>query len=84
MAKSSAERQAKYRQSRACAGDSGERRINTWISNGTAVALGRLIKRYGITQREMLEQLVLSADQQILATLDRDGNEWKEYLSVTA
>ncbi|HEX7893879.1 MAG TPA: hypothetical protein VF447_06790 [Terriglobales bacterium] len=84
MATSSAQRQAKYRQSRAYAGDNGERRINTWVSSGTVLALGRLAKRYGVTQREMLERLVLAADQQILATLDPDSSEWNEYFTVTA
>lgn len=84
MAASSAERQAKYRQSRAFAGENGERRINTWVSSGTLLALGRLTRRYGVTQREMLEQLVLGADQQILATLEPDSKEWKEYFSVAA
>ncbi|NRO99465.1 hypothetical protein GWC77_26655 [Paraburkholderia sp. NMBU_R16] len=84
MGTTSAQRQAKYRQSRAYAGDNGERRINTWVSSGTALALGRLAKRYGVTQREMLERLVLAADQQILTTLDPDSSEWKEYFTVTA
>lgn len=84
MATSSAERQAKYRQSRAYAGDNGERRINTWVASGTALALGRLAKHYGVTQREILERLILAADQQILVTLELDSSEWKEYFSVTA
>jgi len=84
MAASSAERQAKYRRSRARAGDNGERRINAWVSSGTVLALGRLTKHYGVTQREMLERLVLGADKQILATLDPDSSEWKEYFSVAA
>lgn len=84
MATSTAERQAKYRRSRAYAGDNGERRINTWVSSGTALALGRLAKRNGVTQREMLERLVLGADQQILSALDPESSEWEEYFSVTA
>jgi hypothetical protein len=84
MATSSAQRQAKYRQARAYAGDNGERRINTWVSSGTALALGRLAKRYGVTQREILERLVLAADQQILDTLDPDSSEWNGYFTVTA
>lgn len=84
MAASSAERQAKYRQARAYAGDNGERRINTWVSSGTALALARLAKRYGVTQREMLERLILAADQEILGALDPDSTGWAEYFSVTA
>lgn len=65
------------------AGENGERRLNTWISTGAALALKRLAARYGVTQREMLERLVSEADQTIIETLDSDSPEWGRYFSVT-
>ena len=82
MAKTAAERQAEYRKKRAVAGNNGERRINTWVATGTALALVRLSNRYGVTQRDMLERLVLAADQQIVSTLDPDSQEWTNYFRL--
>lgn len=65
MAKTSAERQADYRARRATAGDNGERRINTWVSTGAALALARLAQHHGLSQREMLERLLLEAEKDI-------------------
>ena len=50
MAKTVAERQAAYRKGRAEAGENGERRLNTWVSTGSSLALDRLAKRYGVTK----------------------------------
>ena len=83
MAKTSAERQAAFRQKRPFAGENGERRINTWVSTGTALALSRLAHRYGVTNREMLEKLVGEADQEISSTLELDSPEWAAYYNVT-
>lgn len=80
MAKSTAERQAEYRARRetAAQGD-GERRLNTWISTAAYLALKRIAGRYGVTQRGMLEQLVLAEDERILAAMAIDTPEWDEY-----
>ena len=83
MAKSTAERQAAYRQKRATAGENGDRRINTWATSGAVLALGRLSRRYGVTQREMLERLLMSADQDIVGALVPDTEEWRLYFGVT-
>ena len=83
MAKTVAERQAAYRKGRAEAGENGERRLNTWVSTGSSLALDRLAKRYGVTKREMIERLLLEADQKIVGSLDPDSREWEEYFSVT-
>ena len=84
MAKTNAERQAAYRKQRAFAGPggNGERRLNTFVSTGTALALARLAKRYGVTKREMLERLINEADQLIEDTLQTD-EEWEIYHNVT-
>lgn len=83
MSKSGRERQAAYRKGRAEAGENGERRINTWVSTATALALKRLAKRYGVTQREMIERLVQVSDQQIVNSMDTDSEEWSKYFNVT-
>jgi DNA-binding Lrp family transcriptional regulator len=50
------------------AGSNGERRLNTWLSTGAHYALARIAKRYGITQREVLERFIRAEDDRILAT----------------
>jgi len=83
MAKTAVERQVAYRKNRASAGDNGERRINTWVSTAAYLALERLARRYGVTNRTMLEQLIAAADQNIVSTLDLDSPEWSAYFNVT-
>jgi hypothetical protein len=82
MAKTAAQRQQTYRKSRSMAGENGERRINTWVSTATALALTRLSRRYGVTNRQMLERLIDDADEQIQATLELDSAEWDEYFQL--
>ena len=81
MAKTAAERQAAYRANRHWAGPTGngERRLNTWLSTEASLALGRLARRYGVTQRKMLERLITIEDDRILATLNTDTPEWDAY-----
>lgn len=81
MAKTSAERQAAYR-ARRNDGD-GDRRINGWISTRADLALERLANRYGVTKREMIERLVISADEEIVQGLQLDTPEWDGYFCVT-
>jgi hypothetical protein len=81
MARTAAERQAAYRKNRATAGDNGERRINVWVSTATALALQRLARRGAVTQRSVIEELVLAADEQAAASLTEE--EWAGYFSVT-
>ena len=83
MAKTAAERRAAYRKKRPHAGDNGERRINAWVTTGTSLALARLARRYGVTNREILEKLVGEADQNLSSTLDIDSPEWSVYFGVT-
>ncbi len=72
-------RQAAYRARRAQAGDNGERRINTWVTTGAALALGRLANHYAVTRKEMLERLILEADEGIIDTLDPESEQWRAY-----
>jgi hypothetical protein len=48
---------------RPTAGENGERRINTWVTTSTALALTRLARHYGVTRRVMLERLVADAER---------------------
>jgi len=80
-AKTNAERQREYRRRRSTAGPdgNGERKINTWVPTGSALALERLARRYGITRREMLMRLITDADNEIMNQLDIDSPQWGEY-----
>ena len=77
--RTAAERQAAYRKARPTAGENGERRISAWVSTGAALALHRVARRYGVTKRDMLEQLIKAADDEIVATLDPTLPEWADY-----
>src|ERR1035437_2005306 len=81
MAGTTAERQAKYRNNRPTAGDNGDRRINVWVSTATALALQRLARRGAVTQRSVIEELVLAADKQAAAGLTEE--DWAGYFSIT-
>jgi hypothetical protein len=85
MAKTAAERQAAYRANRPFAGQNGngERRMNTWIDTKAALALARLANRYGVTQREMIERLIMTVDDEIVAGLELDTQDWNRYFNVT-
>jgi hypothetical protein len=82
MAKSAAQRQAEYRGRRPFAGDNGERRLSLWIRTGAALALDRLARRYGVTKREMIERLIVTQDEVVLATIALDSPEWDEYIDA--
>ena len=82
-ARSPAQRQAAYRARRSTAGDNGERRIDCWLSTAAALALARIARRRGMTQRQVLERLILKADRYILSTLDAESVELIDYLGET-
>lgn len=74
MAKSSAERQAAYRARRG-----QDHRLNLHIAAEAGAALARLCKLYRLTQRQLLERLILTAETDHLQTLTPDSPEWLEY-----
>lgn len=78
-AKTTAERQAAYRARQACGENDGQRRVSLWLSTGCALALARLARRHGSTQRDFLEKLVLAEDDKVLATMALDSPEWSAY-----
>lgn len=80
MAQTTAQRQAAYRKRRPTAGTNGERRLNTWISTGAALALKRLAAHYRMTQREVLERMLLSSEDEVLEMLRSNDDEFNHYL----
>lgn len=77
----SAERQARYRRNTRERQESYTARLNTEILYGAKMALKRLSLHHGLSQREMLEQLITQADE----TLRRSMNDKKcgSYLDLT-
>lgn len=59
MAKTAAERQKAYRQRRAQ--EAGELRINTWVNAQALRALNAMAERDGVTQKVLLERIILAA-----------------------
>jgi hypothetical protein len=82
MATTAAQRQAAYRARRHNAGPNGngERRLNTWLTTEASLALARLARRYGVTQREILERFITAEDDRILATMVPGSPEWDAYV----
>lgn len=81
-AKTMAERQAAYRARQACGENDWQKRVSLWLSAGCALALARLARRHGSTQREFLEKLVLAEDDKVLATMALDSPEWSAYFQL--
>lgn len=80
MAKSNAERQAAYRARRneRNNGD-GEGLLNMLIKIQAKFALKRLANRYGVTEKAMIEKLLLDEDEKFVKTLAIDTEEWNNY-----
>lgn len=91
MAKTTAERQAacwERQDSRGVDGNA-QRRVSMWLSTEAALALRRLSSGYGVTQRELVENMLLAEDERILATMKIDTTEWdscfaRQRMSFTA
>lgn len=56
-------------------------RLNTEILFGAKAALKRLSLHHGMTQRQMLEQLIIQVDQQLQHSLN--DQESDNYLALT-
>ncbi|MBW2186130.1 MAG: hypothetical protein JRG71_06935 [Deltaproteobacteria bacterium] len=80
MAFTAAQRQAKYRENRPTAGDNGERRLSTWLSTAAFMALKRLAAHNDTTQRDMIERLILEADQDVIDSLRSNDEELNRYI----
>ncbi|WP_236720999.1 hypothetical protein [Paraburkholderia phytofirmans] len=86
MAKTAAQRQAAYRARRPHAGNdgNGERCLNVWIDTRASLALARLARRYAVTQRALIERLVIAEDERTLAEIEPDSVQWHAYFAVTS
>ena len=78
MAKTVAERQKAYRLRRN--DGEGDRCLNTWVRCSAYFALKRLAHRYRVTLREMLERVIISADDALLKTMEFDSPEFDMYM----
>lgn len=54
-----------------------------WVSTEADLALARLACRYSVTKREMLERLIVRADDAIVRRLDPDSERWDSYFNAT-
>jgi hypothetical protein len=83
MAKTAAQRQAAYRARRNHAGHDGggERRLSVWVSTSTWLAIARLARRYAVTQRALIERLVIKEDERVLAAIELDSPQWHAYFN---
>lgn len=79
MAKTSAERQREYRLRRN--DGEGDRRINSWVTAKTDIALERMARYYGVTKREMLEKVILETDEKFISSIEENGPEWDDYFN---
>jgi hypothetical protein len=86
MAKTVAQRQAAYRARRPHAGNdgNGERRLSVWIDTRASLALARLARCYAVTQRALIERLVIAEDDRILAHIELDSAQWHAYFADTS
>ena len=82
MRLSNAERQARYKKTRYQANNGdGEYQLNCWITSQAKFALKRLAKHHGITQRAVLEWLLIESDETTWRSLNEEQQD--EYLEVT-
>lgn len=82
MSNTGAQRQRAYRAKQRWR--ENRKQINAWVDSGAFFALERLARRNSVTQREMLEKLILDADKRVLKRIDVDTPAWDEYFgSVT-
>jgi len=82
MAKMTAEQQAIYRTKLSTAGENGECRLNTWISTAAALTLKRLAAHERVTQKEVVERLILKADSSIIGTFGSSDILFEEYVDA--
>jgi hypothetical protein len=76
MAKTNAQRQAEYRAHRRDEGVSS--RLNIEVSLVAHFALERLAHHHGLTQRQMLEQLITGPHEALCKSLE--GDDFRRYI----
>ncbi|EFR8872221.1 hypothetical protein H1Z24_001508 [Salmonella enterica] len=80
MAMTNAERQARYRRNTRERREDYTARLNTEILFGVKSALKRLALYHGLSQREMLEQLITQADDALRQSMNDE--ECDRYLEL--
>jgi len=76
-----AKRQAAYKAKRSTGGDNGDRQLNQYVTTATKLTLTRLAKHHKVTERAMLERLILDAGEVVQQGLTDD--ELENFLSIT-
>ncbi len=73
MALTNAEKQARYRAARPYADNGeGERRIATWVTSHTSFSLERLARHFGLSQRDVLENIIESTTKSVTAKMTEE------------
>jgi len=76
MALTNAEKQARYRAARPYADNGeGERRIASWVTSHTSFSLERLARHFGLSQRDVLENIIESATKSATAEMTEDERD---------
>jgi hypothetical protein len=70
------QRRADYRARREPAGEDDDRRLDMWVSSEAWLALARLACYHSVSKREMLERLIVRADDAVVCRLDPDSQQW--------
>lgn len=78
MAKSNSERQREYRKNRYNREDS---RINTFVAFDAYCNLKRLSSYYNLSNRQVLELLINTANRKLIDNIEIDSPEWKKYFN---
>ncbi|EKO1959986.1 hypothetical protein PZC96_004913, partial [Salmonella enterica] len=82
MKLTNAERQKQYRDNMLKRGDNGDSRINTFVTSSAGFALGRLSLHYGLTKRQVLELLIINAENSLAKNWDINSTEWGKYFNI--
>jgi hypothetical protein len=62
--------------------DNGDRRLKLTVSRRADLAIDRLARLHQIGRRDVIERLVLAADERIHVRMDIDSDDWAHYFGV--
>lgn len=80
-AKSSAQRQAEYREKKRKDGPLGHSNLNVWLTLETKLSLSRLSRHKNRTPEQILQLLIAAEEQRISSAFEYQGEEWNKYYS---
>ena len=81
MPLSNAERQARYRETRKV-GSTKDRRLNLYISADAWTKLHGVAEGYGVTKKEILENLIVEKFDKVVRSMKPNSPEWDEFFKV--